>query len=235
MAPENEETARSMQNLPVLDLSGVRSRDEVSALRLRNIAIVLVPEDMPDLLSGADCMNIAAVVPVPAGIRVETRTGQVEISGDSLAAGNEHTILTLVGQVVVTPEVTQVGYRGVILIGHVLLPKSAERALAGKIINQTGQIVYYEGGTNLRVFMEDVCLTKAFFDLVEEPMTLVLVGDSTFSVDVTPEVLRQKVRSIALVGDATVENPDLQPVIQFMAKTMLGSVSVGAVGGGSAS
>ena len=203
-------------------------------MRLRNVGVVLVPEDLPDLLATADCQNIGAVVPVPQGTRVESHAGQVEIAGATLAAGDEKSVLLLVGQVVVTGEVTQVGYRGLILVGQVVLPRSAQAAIAGKVLTQTGNLYYYEG-VDPRVYMEDVRFTKAFFDLVQEPLNLVLIGDSTFAADVTPELLRQKVRHLALIGDATVENPDLQPLLQYLARPAAGSIAVASAGNGSAS
>jgi len=224
---------RSMQNMPVVDLSGVRSREEVAGLRIHNVAVVLVPADLPDLLRDADCENVALILPVIAGTTLESRTGDMELSGDSLAGGDEHAILLLVGRIVVTSEVTKVGYRGLILVGEPILPRSAQRALAGKIINQTGHVVYYDG-ENPRVFGDGTRFTKAFFELVQEPLVLV-AGDCTFAADVTPELLRQKVRSLALSGEATVERADLEPVVQYLATSTAGRVTVAAPGAGSGS
>lgn len=231
MEPDNARPARAMENMPVVDLTGLRSREAAAGLRLKNIGAVLVPEDLPDLLAEAECTNVGAVVPLPQGTRVDQRMGQVEMPGDALAAGDERTILMLIGQVVVTPEVQSVGYRGVILVGQVLLPKSAQGPLATKIINQTGQILYYEGG-NPRVFFEDVRITRGFLELLEDHTTLLLVGDSTFAADVPAALLRQRVQSIALLGDATVEAPTLQPLVQFLARPAVGSVKVAAGDGG---
>lgn len=218
-----------MSHMAMVDLSGVRSRDEVAGMRLEKIGAVLVPEDLPDLLAGVACDKIGAIIPVPAGCRVVSQTGNLEIAGESLAAGDDKTILMLVGQVVVTPEVSQVGYRGVILIGVALLPRGAQKALAGKLINQTGEILYYEGA-NPRVFVEDMRFTKGFLDLVQEPMALLLIGDGTFAADVTPELLSRKVQSIALIGDATVEDPALLPMVQYLAKHAVGSIKVASAG-----
>ena len=232
--PGTDASPRLIQNTPLLDFSGVRSRAELSRMRLMNIGAVLVPEDLPDLLSGAECTNIGAVIPVPTGGRVERHVGQVQIGGDTLAAGDDSTILMLVGQVVVTPEVTRIGYRGLILVGQILLPKSAQAAIAGKVISQTGHVLYYEGAAP-RVFMQDMRFSKAFLDLVEEPLALVVLGDCTFAADVTPELLRQKVRSMALIGDATVEDPALQPVVQYLANPVIGEITVASAADGSGS
>ena len=67
-------------NLPILDLSGARDRSELKYLRLVNVGLALVPEDIPDLLAGVACTNVGAVLPVPTGTKVETRIGQTERS-----------------------------------------------------------------------------------------------------------------------------------------------------------
>ncbi len=212
-------------NLPILDLSGVRDRSELKCQRLVNVGLALVPEDIPDLLSGVACINVGAVLPVPAGTKVETRIGQTEMSGSALAAGDDKPILMVIGQVVVTPPVTRVGYRSVALIGQIVLPKEAEALLTGKVISQVGQIAYYDG-LNPRVFFEDTRLARAFFDLVDKPETLVLLGDTTFAADVTPELFRAKVAGVAIIGDVTLENADLRSVLQFLARTQFGEIHV---------
>ena len=189
-------------NVPILDLSGVRDRSLLKYRSLENIGMVLVPEDIPDLLSGVACENVGVVLPVPPGTKVEPRVGQMELSGSTFAAGSDKAILMLVGQIVVTPPVTQVGYRGVALVGQIVLPKETEALLAGKIITQVGQIAYYDG-PHPRVFLEDTRLAKAFFELVDAPETLVLVGDTTITGDVSPELFRQKVAGLVVIGDVT--------------------------------
>lgn len=225
---------RSMENMPVVDFSGIRDRDRVAGLRLKNIGAILVPQDLPDLMAATHCENVGAIIPVSTDTRVESRIGNLELAGDALAAGDDQTILLLVGQVVVTPEVTRVGYRGLVLIGSTFLPRSAQSALTGKIVSQAGEVLYYDGG-NPRVFMDDVRVTKGFLELVKAPLALILVGDASFAGDVTPELLAQKVGSITAGGDVSVENPDLLPMVQYLAKSVSGSIQVAAPGAAGAS
>ena len=214
------------KNVSVLDLTGMRNREDAMRLRLKNVGLVLVPEDMSDLLAGAECKNIGAVLPVPAGTRVESRTGQCEMPGGGLAGGDPDTILVVMGQILVTPPVPSVGYRALVLSGQVLLPKSAQAIIAAKTLSTTGQIVYYDDDAPPRLFLGDTRLTKAFLEQFHDPMTLVLIGGGTFTADVTPDLLRSAVRSAVLIGHVTVENPDLAPVLQFLARTLIGGIHV---------
>jgi hypothetical protein len=63
---------RTMENMPVVDLSGVRDRAEVAGLRLRNIGLVLVPDAMPDLVRDADAQNVGTVRQRPAPTPIPT-------------------------------------------------------------------------------------------------------------------------------------------------------------------
>jgi hypothetical protein len=224
--PADDEGGRWTKNLGFLDLSGMRSREDAARLRLKNIALVLVPEAIPDLLAGAECKNIGAVVPVATGTRVEQRTGQVELPGEVLAGGDPNTILSVTGQVVVTPPIPSVGYRGLVLVGQVLLPRSSQAALAGKIMHITGQTVYYDDDTEPRVFVGGMRFTQAFLDQFDKPLTLILIGGGRFAADVTPEGLRRAVRAIVVIGGAIVERPELAPVVEFLARTQIGGIHV---------
>lgn len=223
---EDGDEGRWTKNLGVLDLSRMRSRDEARRLRLTNIGLVLVPEDMPDLLAGAACKNLGAVVPVPPGTRIENRTGQMELAGEALAAGDPETILAVAGQIVITPPVTSVGYRGLVLVGQIFVPRSGQGALSARTLHVGGQLFPYDDDARPRIFIGAPHLTRAFFEAGEEPMTLVLIGGGLFAADVTPDVLRHAVRSAVLIGGAAVENPDLAPVLQYLARTQLGAISV---------
>jgi hypothetical protein len=222
---------RRTKNLGVLDLTGMRSREDAARLRLENVGLVLVPEDMPDLLARADGRNVGAVVPGPAGTRLEHRAGQLEVGGEALAAGDANTILSLSGQVVITPPLASVGYRGLVLVGQVFLPRSGEAALARKLLHAAGQVIPYDDDARPRVFVGGQRLTRGFFDLCQEPITLVLVGGGTFAADVTPEVLRRAVRSAVLIGGATVEDGALAPVLQYLARTQIGPIVVAGAEG----
>ena len=217
-----------VQNVPVLDLSGVRDPKDAAGLRLKNVALVLVPEDMPGLLAGAECRNIGAVLPVPAGTRVESRSGQVEMPGNALASGDPNTILAIMGQVVIPPPIPSVGYHSLVLSGQIFLPKSAQAALGAKILHSSGQIMYYDDDAPPRLFLGNTRLTKAFLEQFQDPMTLVLVGNGTIAADVTPDLLRTAVRRAMIVGHVTVENPNTAPVLQFLAHHLIGGIDVAA-------
>jgi hypothetical protein len=59
-------------------------------------------------------------------------------------------------------------------------------------------VLYYSAPP--RVFDGKETFYGAFFELLDEPITLVLDGKFTFADDITPELLKQKVREIIFDG-----------------------------------
>ena len=67
-----------------------------------------------------------------------------------------------------------------------------------------------------RVFDGKETFYGAFFELLDEPITLVLDGTFRFDEDVSPEVLRQKVREIVFDGKLIAPRR-LVPMLQLLA------------------
>jgi hypothetical protein len=66
---------------------------------------------------------------------------------------------------------------------------------------------------------------RAFFELLEEPINLVLVGNAALSSDVTADLLRTKITEITLVGKLFAPK-SLVPLLQLLATTNVGSIEV---------
>ena len=82
-------------------------------------------------------------------------------------AGQPDDILVVAGQVVVTGEVTSVGYRTTFIAGQLAAPAASRDALEPAIQMQ-GQVIWYEGA-NPRVFNGDVRLGADFLRLLAAP------------------------------------------------------------------
>jgi hypothetical protein len=133
------------------------------------------------------------------GQRFRTLSGQTRISGESLAneAGNPADILFVAGQTIVTGPVHQVGYQQIVAAGQLLAPRDSEAVLA-PVLTMEGQLVWYSGRP--RFFVGRERFSRDFLELLDEPLSLALVGHFTFDEDVPPALLRDKVSDITLVG-----------------------------------
>jgi hypothetical protein len=152
--------------------------------------------------------------------------GQVKLSGAMLAnpAGQPHDILIAAGQVVVTGQVTTVGYQQVIIAGQLAAPQASRDAIEPRVQVQ-GQAAWYQG-EDVRVFHEDTTLGPDFFRLLDHQVSLVAFADLTIAAGVTETMVQDKITSIALFGDATVP-PALVGVMQVLTTDAFGSIRVG--------
>lgn len=148
-------------------------------------------------------------------------TGQVRISGESLAntGGSPDDVLLLAGQVIVTSPVESVGYQRIFYTGQLVLPRASEAVLAS-VLSGSGQVAWYTGQP--RFFLGKDVLSRGFFELVEEPIAIAVVGSLRIDDDVPAELLRAKVSEVTLVGELTAPR-ELLPVLQLLTTERYGA------------
>ncbi len=224
-APLQKDETGAIRNVAVLDFTGMKSPDDLSGISsISNVATILVPEPLNKALMNIRMENVASVVPIPEGKNVKVLSGQLKMSGESLAneRGTDDDVLVIAGQTIITTVVEKVGYKHLIVSGQVLAPKGSETALGAGISRLSGQVIYY--GSNPRIFMGDEQFSKPFFELLDEPVSLVLFGNYTIDADVPAELLKQKVSEIILFGNMNASSK-LVPLLQVLATEKYGNIS----------
>src|SRR5947209_906872 len=104
---------REIRNVALLDLTGAGAANALEGVtRISKVAAILVPESLLPKLTSIPMEKVAATVPIPDGRSVKVMTGQITMSGETLAAppadGAEET-LVIIGQLVLTSPVTESG------------------------------------------------------------------------------------------------------------------------------
>jgi hypothetical protein len=162
--------------------------------------------------------------PYTQGAAVRVLTGMTRLSGADLAnpTGQATDILISVGQLVVSGPVDTLGYQHVVALGHVLIPREAEPVFAGRVTTLGGEVVAYTAPP--RVFDGKDTFYGAFFELLDDPVTLVLHGKFTFNADVAPDVLKQKVAAIVLSGKIIAPH-SLVPLLQVLTIARTGKIT----------
>jgi len=152
--------------------------------------------------------------PYVDGARIRMHSGNA-ISGDMLANvnGEPSDMLFAIGQLVVTSPIQRLGYAQVVALGHLLLPKETDAELLGRFTAVSGQVTTYTAAP--RIFDGKDHFSGAFFELFDEPLTLVLDGTFSFDDDVTPQLLRHKVAAIVLDGKIRAPR-SLVPMLQLL-------------------
>ncbi|MFD1675908.1 hypothetical protein [Alicyclobacillus fodiniaquatilis] len=221
--PEAQVKQGKIMNVGFLDLRGVRSAEEFSRIEsIMNVGMILVQEDQMAYVGTVPMENVGGIVPVPVGPDVKILSGQMEISGESLAAqGDENTILVLAGQLILTSPVTALKSQ-LVVAGQLLAPRASESVIGAKLQYSAGQILYYKGGTP-RMLVGNNTITADFLEMASDPLTLILIGDTRFTSEVTVDLLRNKVHDLVLIGN--VHAPlRLHGALQYLASTKVGDL-----------
>ncbi len=157
------------------------------------------------------------------GQDIKVLSGQVRLSGAMLAnpAGQPDDLLITAGQVVVTGQVTTIGYRNVIIAGQLAAP-AASRDVVEPRIQVQGQAAWY-AGDDPRVFYDDISLGPDFFRLLDHPVSLVVLGDLDIADGVAEAMMRDKITGICAFGDVTAP-PELVGMVQALATDAFGSI-----------
>jgi hypothetical protein len=160
------------------------------------------------------------------GQTVRVFQGQGRLRGEAFAnrGGQPTDIAMVAGQTVLTSPVTTVGFQQVIVAGQLAVPEASVDVLE-PVLTVVGQVVWYTGA--VRAFSGADSFGRGFFELLDEPVTLVLSGAFEVEADVPAQLLREKVAGIALSG--ALSGPrELVPVLQVL--TTQKSGVIGALG-----
>jgi hypothetical protein len=190
------------------------------------IGLVLAPRGSESAL-GAGLTRVTGAVdyyPYAEGQEVTVSTGQLRASGEILAnrAGGPDDILVVAGQLIVTGPVPTVGYRRIVVAGQVLAPLDSQPVLGPAVVVK-GQLTWYTGQP--RFFVGKERFGRSFFELLDQPLTLALVGRFEIDPEVPPELLREKVQGIILVGKLIAPR-QLIGVLQFLTTEKVGEITV---------
>jgi hypothetical protein len=130
-------------------------------------------------------------------------------------------MLIAAGQVVISGEVTTVGYRQVIIAGQLAAPAASRDVIEPRAQVQ-GQVAWYRGD-DPRVFYDDLALGPDFFRVLDHPVSLVILGDLTIAEGVTEAMVREKVTSLNVFGNVTAPAA-IVGVLQALATDVFGVI-----------
>ncbi|HTE71403.1 MAG TPA: hypothetical protein VK942_22070 [Actinomycetes bacterium] len=190
------------------------------------MGLVLAPHGSESAL-GAGLTRVTGAVdyyPYAEGQDIKVSTGQLRASGPVLAnpTGGPDDILVVAGQLIVTGPVAKVGYRRIVVAGQVLAPQDSQPVLGPAVIVK-GQLIWYTGEP--RFFVGKERFGRSFFDLLDQPLSLALVGRFEIDPEVPPELLREKVEQITLVGKM-VAPAQLVGLLQVLTTEKVGEITV---------
>lgn len=153
----NKQEPREITNLGVLDLTGMKSPDELNNISaIKNVGLILVPQSLTSKLASIPMTNVAGTIPIPDGrhVKVNTVMGPMQTSGEGLAltesTSDSENILVVMGPLTITTPVEKMGYSHLAVMGPVFAPKGSEAALGSTSIMVMGPIRYFPAGVNVK-------------------------------------------------------------------------------------
>lgn len=221
--------APEAENAALIVMGTLLLTSPVTSVNYRQVVVmgmVLAPRGSESAL-GPGLTRVTGSVdyyPYTEGQEVTVSTGQLRIDGEYLAnpAGGPDDVLVVAGQFLVTGPVTQVGYRRIVVAGQMLAPRDSQ-SLLGPITVVKGQLTWYSGQP--RFFVGKERFGRSFFELLDRPLSLALVGRFEIEPDVPPELLRSKVEEITLVGKLIAPR-ELIGVLQLLTTENTGRITV---------
>ncbi len=158
------------------------------------------------------------------GQRFQPLSGEIRISGETLAnhGGTGDDVLMLAGDVIVTSQVARIGFREIFWGGRLVAPRASEGVLAPKLVGG-GELIWYGGEP--RFFKGDETFGRGFFEALEGPVALALVGDFRIENDVPAELLRAKISELTLVGNLSARK-ELVSALQVLTTEKYGHLVV---------
>lgn len=139
--------------------------------------------------------------PYREGQRIEHRSGNLEVGAAGLAnrEGTPHDVLLVSGVLTVRGEISGIGYERIVVSGTLIAPRAAQDLLEPRV--SANSTVWYTAPP--KVFSGTTTLSRAFFQLLEEPVTLILHGTTNIDRDVTLDDVKPAVAAVYSHGTLT--------------------------------
>lgn len=186
-----------MKNMPIADMRTITTVEAVKAIEeMHNIAVLILPEDGdPEVLNAIHAIpkkNVATVLTLPKGAKVNQMNGQVELTPAVL---KQEGILLVNGQAIVAGICDEVKAT-VIANGQLIYPK----ACAINLNNCNGQAMSFDYETYVN-FNDDMTIDADMMELMEYKTFFFCNGDTCFAKDVTIDMMKEKLPCFLFNGD----------------------------------
>lgn len=212
-----------IRDVALLDLSHASSAGDLAHIAaIEDVAMLLIPESLTGALTAIPMRNVAAVVPVPDGVRVRVHTGAMTTDGPGLAAPDGD-VLVQTGPLVITSPVERVGYSRMIVTGLVLAPRGSEAALAAGLTRVTGVVAYYDLAEGQRVRMMEGTARmsgEALANRAGSPSDLLLVAGQLVVTGPVTEVGFQRIILAGLLLAPPESERILAPALEVIGATV---------------
>lgn len=226
--PGNQAIKGRISSVAVLDLRNMKSVDELRNITgISSVAAILLSDKFQGTLAGIPMSSVGSVIALAEGSKVNQIGGKLKLGGEFLenpsADGSD--ILLVTGELLITSPPTKFGYKQLIVVGQLFIPRGSESVLTPFITQTSGEIIAYDH-RNPRWFMGQGRFGREFFDYLKEPITMILMGEFVIESDVGAELLREKVTEIIQMGVLKAADRKLVPILTALAVEQMSMIQV---------
>lgn len=186
-------------NVTMLDLRTATPASLAGISRIDNVTLVLYSAETAGLVTQLAIANITSMVEAPA--KAQVANGQIVLSAGSFANQDEPLNIILNGQLLVEPDVEveeiNTGLGSLIVNGQIVCPQHLLSAIQLKTLLLNGQLTTADedGGE-----VGDITLSEDYLQVLSDASELKIVGTLIATTALSSELLKQKIKSIAIVG-----------------------------------
>lgn len=215
----NQERKGRLSAVAVLDLRHMKSIDELRDITgISAVGVIILPDSFQGTLASIPMHSVGSVITLPEDRKVNHISGTMKLRGEFLenpgADGSD--ILLVTGELLITTPPAKFGYKQLIVVGQLFIPRESENVLTPFITQSSGDIVSYDH-RNPRLFMGRGRFGREFFDFLKEPITMILIGEFVIESDVSVDLLREKVIEIVQLGVLKAADRKLVPILTALA------------------
>ncbi|SDT52718.1 hypothetical protein SAMN05444162_4779 [Paenibacillaceae bacterium GAS479] len=220
---DNVELKGRISAVSVLDLRRMKSVEELSNITaIQAVGTILLSDSFQGLIASIPMKAVGSIISLPEGSKVNQIGGTLKVGGEFLenASADGSDILFVSGELIITSPPTRFGYRQLIVVGQLFIPRGSESILTPFITQSSGEIIPYDHH-NSRFFMGQGRFDREFFECLKKPITLILNGTFVIESDVSKELILEKVTEIVQMGLLTADKK-LLTILTVLAVEQLG-------------
>lgn len=211
-----------IHDLGSLNLLSAKTPEDFAGIEsISDVGSILVPASLAMALTRIPIHDVGTIAAIPDGEPVSLINGQVTLTGESLAAGDPDRLLVIVGQVFIPTPVSQVGYKGIHLVGQMIAARGSEAALGAAMREVIGQVIYIPEGA--RMIMGHERFGRDFLEALPRRTPFVIFGHVEFENDVDAALVRETIPEIVLFGKLRAPR-SVAPILQAITEQKFGEI-----------
>ena len=196
-------TATKFGNINILDLQNATEESVAGVESVGNVNLIFHSRASGSLIKRIKIGNINHMLEMPEKVKILQRQGQAFINNDFFTTLKEPTVLVVMGQLLVEPDVTPgvVGdaFKGLVVMGQALYPEAMAGVIESHMLSLMGEGSAY---TALKTSVKGkLVLSQAYLNGMPDGSEVTVLGDLSVPKVVDNGLLHKKLARAFVLGE----------------------------------